>query len=594
MKWKFTLLIVVIMVVTALPFMAAAQEDVPITEPLDFTLGSTDINYPGESGEGWSWNAETKTLTLSGINLDVGLKEEEFALNLPDGAKIVLAAGTDNSISNSYGMGILCCDGSLEITSGGNLSLATNCHGIRAYSNLTIDMTGSLGITVGDGYYEDGARWVDIQNMGLRVGHPSEGGNLVIRNCNTLSIVSEDDQGIRVDGDVSISNCGKVSVSAPGYNGIRNFGDVNITGCSQVSISGYYNGIRCAGDVVIANCPDIQIKSIHTFEEDDEGRSDLNGIYTDSGSVTITNSSLTVYGATFGIATGPVCDTDGTGGDIIINHSFVDASCDPNGYAAIFAGDDVPFSGEGEHARIVLNGCAITAPAGSRVLDVNIQVENGGLNCQSISNLADISVIDDPEQMAKTVAIKPLYTLAYDANGGSGSMADANSPYIAGTTVTVLPCAFTTPEGYTFSGWNTAADGSGTSYAPNATFAITGPTTLYAQYTDIFTVTFDARGGSAVAAVTVANNSTITAPTAPTRSGYIFGGWYKDADCKNAWNFATDRVTGNITLYAKWIPSGQLPATSGQSNTPTASLLTMCLLGGLFALVLYKRQKEYA
>ena len=129
MKWKFTLLIVVIMVVTALPFMAAAQEDVPITEPLDFTLGSTDINYPGESGEGWSWNAETKTLTLSGINLDVGLEEEEFALNLPDGAKIVLAAGTDNSISNSYGMGILCCDGSLEITGGGNLSLATNCHG---------------------------------------------------------------------------------------------------------------------------------------------------------------------------------------------------------------------------------------------------------------------------------------------------------------------------------------------------------------------------------------------------------------------------------------------------------------------------------
>lgn len=589
MRWKFPVLVFVLLMVTALPFMAAAQEDGAIIEPLDFTLDSENIFYPGESGEGWTWDAESKTLTLSGINLDVGLKEEEFAVKLPDGAKIVLAGGTDNSISNSYGMGILCCDGSLEITGGGNLSLATNAHGIRAYSNLTIDMTGSLGITVG-------AKWVDIENMGLRVGHPSEGGNLVIRNCNTLSIVSEDDQGIRVDGDVSISGCGNVSVSAPGYNGIRNFGDVNITGCSQVSISGYYNGIRCAGDVVIANCPDIQIKSIHTFEEDDEGRSDLNGVYTDSGSVTITNSALTVYGPAYGIATGPTCDSGGTGGDIIINHSFVNASCSANGFAAIFAGDDVPYGGEGEHAKILLNGCAITTPAGGRVLDVNIIMENGGgYNCQSITGLADISVIDNPEQTAKAVTIKPLYTLTYDANGGSGSMTDVNSPYITGTTVTALPYAFTAPAGYTFSGWNTAADGSGTSYAPNATFAITGHTTLYAQYTiGTFTVTFDPQGGSAVAAVTAPYNSTITAPTAPTRKGYTFGGWYKDKACKNAWNFATDRVTGNITLYAKWTPSGKLPATSGQSNTLTASLLTMCLLGGLLALVLYRRRKEYA
>ncbi|MGB4214438.1 MAG: InlB B-repeat-containing protein, partial [Dethiobacteria bacterium] len=567
--------------VTALPFVAAAQETAAIIEPLDFTLDSSDPLYPGESGEGWTWDAAAKTLTLSGINLDVGLKEEEFAIQLPDGAKIVLAEGTNNSISNSYGMGILCCDGSLEVTGGGNLSLDTNFHGIRAYRNLTIDMTGNLGITVGE-------------YMGLRVGKPGEGGDLVIRNCNTLSLLSEDDQCIRVDGDVSISNCGQVSVSGLDYNGIRNFGDVNITGCSQVSISGYYNGIRCAGDVVIANCPDIQIRSIGELDEEDEDRTDLNGIYTDSGSVTITNSALTVYGAAFGIATGPTCASGVPGGDIIINNSFVNASCSDWGYAAIFAGDDIPFGGEGEHARILLNGCAITAPEGGRVLDVNIEIGEG-VGCQSITGLADITAIDEPEQMAKDVTIKPLYTLTYDANGGSGSMTDANSPYIAGTQATVLPCAFTPPAGYVFSSWNTAADGSGTSYAPGAAFAIAGNTTLYAQYTaGTFTVTFDSQGGSAVAAVTVPANGTITAPPAPTRAGYTFGGWYKDADCKSAWDFAADRVTGNITLYAKWIPEAQLPATFGQSNTLTASLLAMCLLGGLLMLVLHKRRKEYA
>ena len=47
--------------------------------------------------------------------------------------------------------------------------------------------------------------------------------------------------------------------------------------------------------------------------------------------------------------------------------------------------------------------------------------------------------------------------------------------------------------------------------------------------------------------------ATITAPAAPTATGYTFGGWYKDADCTNEWDFATDTVTGATTLYAKWI-----------------------------------------
>jgi hypothetical protein len=89
MRWKFPLLIVVILVVTALPFIAAAQEGVSIIEPLDFTLDSEAPLYPGESGEGWTWDAESKTLTLSGINLEVGFKLDEFAIKLPDGAKIM-------------------------------------------------------------------------------------------------------------------------------------------------------------------------------------------------------------------------------------------------------------------------------------------------------------------------------------------------------------------------------------------------------------------------------------------------------------------------------------------------------------------------
>ena len=73
------------------------------------------------------------------------------------------------------------------------------------------------------------------------------------------------------------------------------------------------------------------------------------------------------------------------------------------------------------------------------------------------------------------------YTVTYNANGGSGSMTDSNSPYIAGSTVTVLNNSFTKSNSI-FVEWNTKADGSGISYNPADTFTITEDTVLYAQW----------------------------------------------------------------------------------------------------------------
>ena len=67
-----------------------------------------------------------------------------------------------------------------------------------------------------------------------------------------------------------------------------------------------------------------------------------------------------------------------------------------------------------------------------------------------------------------------------------------------------------------------------------------------------FTVTFDSQGGSNVASQTVKRGEKVERPSNPTRSGYSFQGWYEEAECKNAWNFTTDTVTRNMTLYADW------------------------------------------
>ena len=74
------------------------------------------------------------------------------------------------------------------------------------------------------------------------------------------------------------------------------------------------------------------------------------------------------------------------------------------------------------------------------------------------------------------------FTVTYNNNGGSGTMTDSNSPYWTGSTVTTKTNTFTAPTGFTFNGWNTAANGSGTAYAEGATFTINANTTLYAQW----------------------------------------------------------------------------------------------------------------
>jgi len=67
------------------------------------------------------------------------------------------------------------------------------------------------------------------------------------------------------------------------------------------------------------------------------------------------------------------------------------------------------------------------------------------------------------------------------------------------------------------------------------------------------TVTFNANGGNPVpAAQQIAVGGKVTEPTDPTKEGVNFGGWYKDAEFEEAWNFETDTVTSAITLYAKW------------------------------------------
>jgi len=68
-----------------------------------------------------------------------------------------------------------------------------------------------------------------------------------------------------------------------------------------------------------------------------------------------------------------------------------------------------------------------------------------------------------------------------------------------------------------------------------------------------YSVTFDLQGkGSPIETISVENGSLITKPSNPIDEQYFFIGWYKDAENTDAWDFDVDKVTKNLTLYAKW------------------------------------------
>ena len=108
--------------------------------------------------------------------------------------------------------------------------------------------------------------------------------------------------------------------------------------------------------------------------------------------------------------------------------------------------------------------------------------------------------------------------------------------------------------GYTFDGWYKSTDfTSGNKWSSTAKTPA-NDMTLYAKWTpNKYKVTFNSQGGTSVTTQTIEYGSKCT-PKTPTKTGYSFDGWYRNAECTGeAWNFETDVVTDNITLYAKWI-----------------------------------------
>ena len=184
------------------------------------------------------------------------------------------------------------------------------------------------------------------------------------------------------------------------------------------------------------------------------------------------------------------------------------------------------------------------------------------------------------------------YTVSFDKNNGTGTM--TNQTFTYGVKQALIKNTFTR-TGYTFAGWNTQADGKGTTYTDQqeviSLSAADGATVrLYAQWTAIsYTVTYDGNGSTGGSTASSSHTyDTAKALTANgfTKTGYTFKGWNTKADGsgasysdKQSVKNLTSTNGGTVTLYAQWIANQYTVAYN--ANGGTGSMATDTVTYGI-------------
>ncbi len=178
------------------------------------------------------------------------------------------------------------------------------------------------------------------------------------------------------------------------------------------------------------------------------------------------------------------------------------------------------------------------------------------------------------------IIITPDKTITYDGNGNTGGTAPIDENlYIKGAAVTLVPQGDLERFGYAFGGWNTTADGSGTTYAASGTLTLGNSNImLYAKWTpNTYTVTFDAQGGidPDPAAKFVSFDSLYGALPTTSKIGGGFAGWWTGTEGTGTQITAgsTVSITEDITLYANWSADTYTVTFDAQSGS-TPDLLT--------------------
>ncbi|MDR2445293.1 MAG: InlB B-repeat-containing protein [Spirochaetaceae bacterium] len=187
---------------------------------------------------------------------------------------------------------------------------------------------------------------------------------------------------------------------------------------------------------------------------------------------------------------------------------------------------------------------------GSGTYDIYILVNGDSYYLAQNVSFNDATTTVDLEDFTSPLS---SYTVTFEGNGGIP--APESQTITEGKKISPPPAM--TKSGYVFEAWYKEA--TFTSPWNFSSDTVKADTTLYANWTVVpqgsLAVTFETNGGTSVPGQVVTSGGNVTKPTDPTRDGYSFSGWYKEATLTSPWNFSSDTVSANTTLYASWTPT---------------------------------------
>ena len=179
------------------------------------------------------------------------------------------------------------------------------------------------------------------------------------------------------------------------------------------------------------------------------------------------------------------------------------------------------------------------------------------------------------------------YTVSYKPNGhGRDTMPD-DEKVEPGKTATKP--ADPTEKGWRFDGWYTDAK---CTAKYDFDKAVTEDITLYAKWTQLYTLTFETNGGTKIDSVEAPAGSLVyLGDYKPTKSGYYFAGWHTDKSLTQASRVSYVRMDGNKTVYAKFAVADKTNPKTADPALPGLALAVLSFSGMGLAAMGFKKRK---
>ena len=377
----------------------------------------------------------------------------------------------NGTIENNYGI-VVTNNGTIEnspvLYVGGERITDTSSGTGWSYNagTNTLTLTGGDSITTGylgpcetSGYLYIKAIIYDGRDTGL---------NIVVEGNNTISSTAGDVQfGIYVKGNLNISGTGTLTVSTTAENGWGIFAKGTLTIPSgTITGRGESNGIGSGGNMTISG------GTVNAVGFRDAAGS--NGISTENGNLTITGGNVTARGYNYDAfvsTNGPLGAFSISSGELNLPGS---GNLDVNGPGATFSGGTVNitsgqitigggsftmtggnifFTGATTAEECVFSNAVFSIGEGITPVNLKYMKNNGDYVECPVNEATYLFAIANGNASIGTGIVS--YTVSFDANGGSGTMADVTG--ISGE-YTLPDSTFTAPDGKEFKCWKVGED----------------------------------------------------------------------------------------------------------------------------------------